>query len=43
MVDVLPQLLIAMARKTQSPLALANYLRTLGSEQQKKIEGLLPP
>ncbi len=43
MVDVLPQLLIAMARKTQSPLALANYLKTLGSANANKIRGLLPP
>ncbi len=43
MVDVLPQLLIAMARKTQSPLALANYLNTLGRDDAAKIRGFLPP
>ncbi len=42
MVDVLPQLLIALAKKTQSPLALANYLKTLGNDEAAAIRGFLP-
>jgi len=42
MIDVLPQLLIAMARKTQSPLALANYLKTIGDDKASTIRGFLP-
>jgi len=41
MIDVLPELLVALVRKTESPLALADYLKLLETGQASKIHGLL--
>ncbi|MBI2662430.1 VWA domain-containing protein [Candidatus Woesearchaeota archaeon] len=41
MIDVLPELLVALVRKTESPSALADYLKLLETGQASKIHGLL--
>ena len=38
---ILCELLVALARKTQSPLSLEQYLKSLGSDKSNTIRGLL--